>query len=289
MLPVAVAYVLELLVPEKQLEQSEQSLQKMTQGKIKAIFFDIDGTLISFKTHSMPDSTRQALQVLRDKGIRLYIATGRSPTTMSFMDQYFKFDAYLTLNGQYCYGASGVIRKQTFDREDIRKLKILIQQYRFPCLFVHEKGGSLNIIDERVRELFSAINHPLPEPSDLDAFPEDDVLQFVIFMPEGQENLITRELRHIQITRLLPACFDAIPEGGGKDVGIQTILAYEHIQPEEIMAFGDGHNDIGMLAYAGIGVAMGNAEQAVKDRADYVTATVDEDGIAKALQYLGIL
>ena len=256
---------------------------------IKAVFFDIDGTLISFKTHSMPDSTREALQALRDKGIRLYIATGRSPNMMPFMDQYFKFDAYLTLNGQYCYGPSGVIRKQTIDANDIRRLKALIREYHFPCLFVHEKGGSLNIIDERVKELYRLINHPLPEPSDLDTFPEDEVLQFVTFMAEGMENLIIQELKHIQMTRFLPICFDAIPEGGGKDAGIRAVLAYEGIRPEETMAFGDGHNDIGMLTFAGIGVAMGSAEQAVKDQADYVTASVDEDGIAKALQHFGIL
>ena len=261
----------------------------MASGKVKAVFFDIDGTLISFKTHSMPDSTRQALQALREKGIRLYIATGRSPNMMPFMDQYFRFDAYLTLNGQYCYGPSGVIRKQTIDVGDIRRLKALIREYRFPCLFVHEKGGSLNIIDERVKDLYSIINHPLPEPSDLDAFPEDEVLQFVTFMPEGKENLIINELRHIQMTRFLPICFDAIPEGGGKDAGIRAVLDYEGILPEETMAFGDGHNDIGMLTFAGIGVAMGSAEQAVKDCADYVTASVDEDGISKALHHFGVL
>ncbi|MBR7069457.1 MAG: Cof-type HAD-IIB family hydrolase [Oxalobacter sp.] len=263
-------------------------MQKVSR-EIKAVFFDIDGTLISFKTHTMPDSTRRSLQALREKGIRLYIATGRAPSMMPFMDQYFTFDAYLTLNGQYCYGPSGVIRKQTIDVDDVRKLKALIREYHFPCLFVHEKGGSLNIIDERVRELYSIINHPLPEPSDLEAFPEDQVLQFVTFMPAGKEKLIMQELKHIRMTRFLPICFDAVPEGGGKDAGIRAVLECEHIRPEETMAFGDGHNDIGMLTYAGIGVAMETAEQAVKDAADYVTASVDDDGIAKALHHFGVL
>ncbi len=262
---------------------------QMPPRKIKAVFFDIDGTLISFKTHSMPESTRQALQALREKGIRLYIATGRSPNMMPFMDQYFRFDGYVVLNGQYCYGSSGVIRKHTIDVADIRRLKSLIREYHFPCLFIHEKGGSLNIIDDRVRELYRIINHPLPEPADLEAFPEDEVLQFVTFMPEGKENLIIRELKHIVMTRFLPICFDAIPVGGGKDAGIRAVLAYENIKSEETMAFGDGHNDIGMLTYAGIGVAMGSAEQAVKDSADYVTASVDEDGVVRALRYFGVL
>lgn len=76
---------------------------------------------------------------------------------------------------------------------------------------------------------------------------------------------------------------------GGKDAGIRAVLDYEGILPGETMAFGDGHNDIGMLKFAGIGVAMGDAEQAVRDSADYVTSSVDDDGIARALRHFGVL
>ena len=258
-------------------------------SKIKAVFFDIDGTLISFKTHSMPESTQQALQALRKKGIRLFIATGRSPNMMPFMDKFFKFDGYVVLNGQYCYNTQGVIRKHTIDVEDIRKLKELIRIHNFPCLFIHAKGGTLNRIDERVRELYRVINHPLPEPASLDNVPENEVLQFVSFMPEGGESLITDNLRTVDMTRFLPICFDAIPKGGGKDAGIRAMLEHENILPEEVMAFGDGHNDIGMLTYAGIGVAMGDSEQIVKDNAAYITSSVDDDGILRALQHFRIL
>lgn len=258
-------------------------------SKIKAVFFDIDGTLISFKTHSMPESTQQALQALRKKGIRLFIATGRSPNMMPFMDKFFKFDGYVVLNGQYCYNAQGIVRKHTIDVEDIRKLKELIRIHNFPCLFIHAKGGTLNRIDERVRELYRVINHPLPEPASLDNVPENEVLQFVSFMPEGGESLITDNLRTVDMTRFLPICFDAIPKGRGKDAGIRAMLEHENILPEEVMAFGDGHNDIGMLTYAGIGVAMGDSEQIVKDNAAYITSSVDDDGILRALQHFRIL
>ena len=59
--------------------------------------------------------------------------------------------------------------------------------------------------------------------------------------------------------------------------------------PEEIIAFGDGENDIGMLQLAGIGVAMGNAEEVVKQNADYITADIDDDGIEKALRHFGLI
>ena len=61
------------------------------------------------------------------------------------------------------------------------------------------------------------------------------------------------------------------------------------LESSEIMAFGDGDNDIDMLKFAGIGVAMGNAGDAVKAAADYVTASVDDDGIEKALEHFGLI
>lgn len=71
--------------------------------------------------------------------------------------------------------------------------------------------------------------------------------------------------------------------------GIESILKYYGIKREEIMAFGDGENDIEMLQYAKIGIAMGNADNDVKKAADYITDHIDEDGIYKALQYYKIL
>ncbi len=261
----------------------------MKPPKIKAVFFDVDGTLMSFKTHQIPQSTQDALHLLREKGIRLYIATGRSSHSMQFMDQYFKFDAYVLLNGQYCYGPSGLIRKHTIDIQDIRRLKELIAKYQFPCLFCHERGNSLNQVDDRVLKFFHAINCPIPELKNVNLVAENDVLGFVSFLPEGDEKLLMNELNHIELTRFMPMCFDAMPAGGGKDAGIKAVLDYENIHPEEIMAFGDGHNDLSMLSYAGIGIAMGSAEQRVKDKADYVTASVDDDGIFQALKHFNVI
>ena len=82
---------------------------------------------------------------------------------------------------------------------------------------------------------------------------------------------------------------DLILDGGGKVAGIRYVLEQEGILPEECIAFGDAENDMDMLAFVGIGVAMGNAQEHVKDIADYVTADVDDDGIEKALRYWRVL
>ena len=76
---------------------------------------------------------------------------------------------------------------------------------------------------------------------------------------------------------------------GGKVYGIQKCCEREGLGRESVIAFGDGDNDIQMLRFAGLGVAMGNAPDNVKAEADYVTDPVDEDGIEKALIGFGVI
>ncbi len=89
---------------------------------IKAVFFDIDGTLLSFKTGKVPDSTQNAIQKLREKGIKVIIATGRSINSLRHIN-HLKFDGFITFNGSYCVTASNkLISRHTIDPSDIKSL-----------------------------------------------------------------------------------------------------------------------------------------------------------------------
>ena len=95
-------------------------------------------------------------------------------------------------------------------------------------------------------------------------------------------------LPECEATRWNPLFTDVVPVGGNKSNGMEKILAYFGISREETMAFGDGGNDIPMLEYAGIGVAMGNASEEVQRHADFVTSGVDDEGIVHALKHFHI-
>lgn len=82
---------------------------------------------------------------------------------------------------------------------------------------------------------------------------------------------------------------DIIPATGGKQNGIHEVLKYYSIDQSETMSFGDGKNDIDMFDYTEISVAMGNAEDDVKQAADYVTDDIDEDGLYNALKHFEII
>ena len=96
-------------------------------------------------------------------------------------------------------------------------------------------------------------------------------------------------MKHSVTTRWHPEFTDIVPENISKAEGISRVIAGYGIGREEVMAFGDGGNDVEMIEYAGIGVAMGNALPDVRKHADYVTSTVDEDGIVAALRHFRIL
>ena len=112
---------------------------------IKAVFFDIDGTLVSFKTHEVPPSTVAALAALREKGVKVFIATGRQRGSINNLGT-LQFDGYITLNGGYCIAGNEVIYKRSIPRADIEALIRYQQEKPFPkCEFEDYSFYSLHL------------------------------------------------------------------------------------------------------------------------------------------------
>lgn len=257
---------------------------------IKAIFFDIDGTLVSFQTHRIPESAKKAISRLREMGIKVFIATGRHWRVINNLDG-LEFDGYITLNGSCCYvGKDKVIYRRVIPQSVIRRLLELEKgDEKFPCIFVEENGMFMNYSNDKAQEVFRLLNFPEPPLRDAKEALETEIFQLIAFFREEQEEHIMQQLPGCEATRWNPLFTDVIPAGGSKRIGMEKILTYFGLRREECMAFGDGGNDIPMLEYAGVGVAMGNARAEVRQTADFVTKGVDEDGIAFALHALGIL
>lgn len=256
---------------------------------IKAVFFDIDGTLVSFKTHRVPDSAKRAIAALRAKGVRVFIASGRQLLAINNLED-LQFDGYVALNGGYCIVGEQVIYKHSMPSEDMVSLvQYMEERENFPCIFVHENAFCINYTDERTDEVFRLLNFPQPPTLPLREAATGDIFQLVAFFTKEQEKAIMAVMPHCEATRWNPLFSDVIPKGSSKQVGVDKMLDYFGISLDESMAFGDGGNDVLMLKHVGIGVAMGNAEDEVKRAADYVTGSVDEDGVEKALRHFGVI
>ena len=109
------------------------------------------------------------------------------------------------------------------------------------------------------------------------------------YIPEQQDDDFLAHLPGCKTARWTPAFADIIPSDGGKEAGIDHVLAYYGISLDDAMCFGDGGNDITMLRHVPKSVAMGNANDKVKASASYVTSDVREDGIYNALKHFGVL
>lgn len=260
---------------------------------IKAVFFDIDGTLVSFNTHRVPESTLKALNELKRRGIKVFIATGRSWNQLKMLKDLPEFDGYILLNGSLCVTAQGeVIYRNCIPREDFERVAEFHRDQPFPIEVVYEDREVMTEATPTVIDAWAHVNIPVPPVIPLDQCRKDNVLQLSFFLNREQE----AEMRLVE--RYMPGCiamgwspvfYDVVPRGSKKSVGIDKVIGHYGISLDETMAFGDGGNDIDMIRHAAIGVAMGNANDDVKAAADYVTSTVDEDGILNALTELKII
>ncbi len=255
---------------------------------IKAVFFDIDGTLVSFKTHRIPDSTLYALNLLREKGIKTFIATGRSWAQIEKINDFPEFDGYVTLNGSCCItGDKQIIYTNCIPQEDLERLAEFQRTHSFPVEFVYADHETMTETNELVEAAWANVNVPVPPVVPMSTCSKQDVFQLGVFLNRKEED-------ELQLTqRFMPGCtsmrwspdfYDIIPKESCKSSGIDKIIAYYGIDIKETMAFGDGGNDIDMIRHTAIGVAMGNANDDVKAAADIITSSVDEDGILNAIK-----
>jgi Cof subfamily protein (haloacid dehalogenase superfamily) len=259
--------------------------------KIKAVFFDIDGTLISFKTHTIPQSTLQAIRQLKEKGIKIVVATGRSFNQISQLDT-IAFDGYITFNGNVCLTADKeIFFKNSIPKETIQALiKYQEDVKMFPCVFMSEKENTINYVDDTVIRSFKILNLPVNEVKDMREAAKNDIIQLNVFLdPSEDTDLMQTALRNCEATRWTDLFADVNVKNTNKSTGVEKFLQHWNIDVSETLSFGDGGNDVAMLQYTGIGVAMGDASDSIKAIADYTTDSVDEDGIWNALKHFEVI
>lgn len=259
---------------------------------IKAIFFDIDGTLVSLKQKVYPKSLIPALKKLRQQGILLFVATGRSKFEIrsEHLLDGLEFDGLLTNNGQDAYDAQGeLLYGKPLDREDAAAVYRWVQENNCACWMVSGRDSRLNFVNERVRLAMEAIHTRPPQEGDLEAMLAEPIYKIVLFLQREEMAQPMTLAPHSRMTQWFTHGCDIISLDGGKQNAMLDIIARYGISPAQTMAFGDSENDIEMLRTAGIGVSMGNGTQECKAAADYITADCDEDGILKALTHFSLL
>ena len=142
-------------------------------------------------------------------------------------------------------------------------------------------------VDRIFRQMLAVKN--LDKASPLDVVLQQDILQLTAFFPADYEPVLMARMPQCVSGRWHPEFTDITANGADKGKGILAMARHEGFDPSRTMAFGDGGNDTTMILQAGIGVAMGNAIDALKHQADYVTTSVDDDGILNALRHFKVI
>ena len=247
-------------------------------NKIKIVFFDIDGTLFKLHTNEMTPKTLKTLQKLRANGIKICIATGRSPMGLPKFEG-IEFDAYLTYNGSYCYADDETIFSNSLSKEDVRQILVNAEKMNKPVTVAFQSQIASNGLDADLKHYMAVENLDLEVTDDFDEKVKTEVYQVMLACCPEEYAQILENVHHAKIATWWDRAVDIIPASGGKGMGIESVLAYYGFDKSETLAFGDGNNDIEMLQTVGIGVAMGNASMDLKAVADEICGDVAEDGI----------
>ena len=266
--------------------QGDEKLQTM----IKAVFLDVDGTLVSFRTHEVPRSAVGALRAAHARGVRLFIATGRTAGDLEPLAG-IPYDGVAALNGSCCVASDGrVVSRSLIPRADFERALRLSDELGFALALELDEGVFVNRMTPSVPELARMVAHPVPEVADLRAlFDRGGCCQMCFYLDAETERRVMPELPSLAANRWCPIFTDINVRGVDKATGMLSFAREYGLRADELMAVGDGGNDVPMLRAAGAGVAMGNACGEAVSAADFVTASVDDDGIRKALEHFGVI
>lgn len=266
---------------------------------IKLIAIDMDGTLLKRNSGISP-RTREVIQSVIDAGYYVTPATGRSYRNAAHVLREFKgISYYVNANGAIAVQAQGekVIHAQSIPYRTVREICDLAGQYE---LFVELYEGLDAYVDKfGVKYLYRA---GMPksycdqllstdiELESLDSFLEDPGRQIgkihIVCMNVDQKFRLKRQidaLEGVNPVSVIPINLEIVQGFWSKADGLRKLTEYLRLKPENVLAIGDGNNDLEMLQWAGMSVAMENGNPRVKEAADYVTSSNEDDGVAEAL------
>lgn len=285
---------------------------------IKLIVMDMDGTLLN-QDDQISEKTKKALMECQKKGIRLILASGRSRFRLFQYAKELEMEKYggklIEVNGMAYYDL------QTRQREVIKRLKSdeIIELFKILKQTKAEIQGYLDnavydYIPEAIFEIKKQVKKEKQLPEDYpwtggawewltdmrNGYPSvyyfcaenmlpKELNKFIVIDEEAKNEVNYQQLKAVlgerfEMVRTCPRLIEINPKGITKGQTLKKIMANEQIAYDEVLAFGDGENDVDMFSVVKYGIAMGNAKEYVKNKAFDVTLSNREDGIAVAIE-----
>lgn len=257
---------------------------------IKAVFLDVDGTLLSEKDRSLSQRTEQSIRQLIEKGIHIILVTGR-PHHLCEEFKHLDIDTVISANGALITCGGERIYKSVLSSPMIREFSHFAASQGHALSYFTESfamNGACQTdsrVTDALRETLGLIEYP-DQMMTLD----NEIYCMCLYANEEETNKYRAQFPSLRFVRFHPYVCNVLEANEvSKSVAAQAVLTHLNVCREETMAFGDGENDIDLLTYAGVGVAMGNGGERVKQCADYVTLKASEDGITHALKHFKVI
>ncbi|GAB1781070.1 Cof-type HAD-IIB family hydrolase [Priestia megaterium] len=238
--------------------------------EFKLIALDMDGTLLN-NQQEISKENREAIAKAQEQGVHVVLSTGRSLLTCREYAQSLELSSYLiTVNGSEIWDESGqLVERKLIDASSIEKMWNLTQEHKLNFWAVTtDKVWRDEFPEDIASQEWLKFGYDIPD----DALREE-VLKQIAGISDFE--ISNSSLTNLEINAL----------GINKAKGIMTVCERLGISMDEVIAMGDSLNDMAMIEAAGCGIAMGNAQEAVKEAADWVTDTNVNNGVAKAISH----
>jgi len=262
---------------------------------IKMIAIDIDGTLLNSQ-HQLTDKVKHTLQQKSAEGVKIVLATGRPTIGTHHVVQQLGFNTddnfIISYNGSLVSsaGSQKTYVKHGLTYDDFLEIEVLSRAIGVHLHFQDQQTMytcNRDISPYTVHEAFLT-RIPLVYRTVEEITPETDIIKAMFIdhqdvLDAAAKKIPTAFKEKFTTVKSAPFFLEVLNPLASKGNAIRELAGKLNIQPSEIMSLGDNENDLSMIEFAGIGVAMGNGLDSVKEIADKITLSNDEDGVAYAI------
>jgi Cof subfamily protein (haloacid dehalogenase superfamily) len=258
---------------------------------IKVVFADIDETLFSHKSNTVPQSAVNAIKEMQSKGIKFLLCSGRNSYLIrkSGIYNFCAPEGIVTMNGAQAIIDGESIFLHPIDSDVVDALIKFAKRLKFGLTLIEEKEGHINMIDERVISAHEKYGTRFPQPRTFPDHYDKVIYQAIAYCDSFDESLFLPHLKNCKTARWDEYAVYIMPIDCDKARGAEAVMKHYGLTMDNALCIGDDSNDIEMVSKAGVGIAMGNAIPKLKEVADYVTDPIDEDGFAKAMLHYGLI
>lgn len=263
---------------------------------IKLVAIDIDGTLLNSDRKITP-RVKESLQMANAKGTNIVLCTGRPlpgvQDLLKELDLFGENDYVITYNGALVQATQSkkIISQHTLSYDDFLEIELMSRKVGSHLHTIDDTTiytANKNISSFTVHEAF-LVNMPLKYRTVEEMTPELNIIKMMMIdepaiLDQAIDKIPESFKEKFTTVKSTEFYYEILNKNASKGIALKELANHLGIAQEETMAIGDNENDLSMIAYAGVGVAMGNATETVKLAADVLTTSHDEDGVANVIE-----